>query len=76
MSGTTAGVWYRRDITGMRSLAIIPVVAFHAGVTAIPGGFIGVDVFYVISGFLITTILLREAEKTGRIALGLSLIHI
>jgi peptidoglycan/LPS O-acetylase OafA/YrhL len=55
----------------MRSLAIIPVVAFHAGATALPGGFIGVDVFYVISGFLITTILVREAEKTGRIALGL-----
>lgn len=71
MSGNAAGAWYRRDITGMRSLAIIPVVAFHAGATAIPGGFIGVDVFYVISGFLITTILLREAEKTGRIALGL-----
>ncbi|MXS76159.1 hypothetical protein FDM98_15940 [Microbacterium sp. TL13] len=71
MSENAAGAWYRRDITGMRSLAIIPVVAFHAGATVIPGGFIGVDVFYVISGFLITTILLREAEKTGRIALGL-----
>lgn len=71
MSENAARSWYRRDITGMRSLAIIPVVAFHAGATALPGGFIGVDVFYVISGFLITTILVREAEKTGRIALGL-----
>lgn len=69
MTANTTG-WYRRDITGMRSLAIIPVVVFHAGATAIPGGFIGVDIFYVISGFLITTILVREAEKTGRIALG------
>lgn len=70
MTRTATHGWYRRDITGMRSLAIVPVVVFHAGATAIPGGFIGVDMFYVISGFLITTILLREAEKTGRIALG------
>jgi peptidoglycan/LPS O-acetylase OafA/YrhL len=68
---TPAGVgWYRRDITGLRSLAIIPVVAFHAGATFIPGGFIGVDIFYVISGFLITTLLVREWETTGRIRLG------
>ena len=66
----TVGRWYRRDITGLRSLAIIPVVAFHAGATFLPGGFIGVDVFYVISGFLITTLLVNEAEASGRIRLG------
>lgn len=65
-----AAGWYRRDITGLRSIAIVPVVAFHAGAQFIPGGFIGVDVFYVISGFLITTILVREAESVGRIKLG------
>jgi peptidoglycan/LPS O-acetylase OafA/YrhL len=62
--------WYRRDITGMRSIAIIPVVVFHAGAQIIPGGFIGVDVFYVISGFLITTLLVNEAEATGSVRLG------
>jgi len=62
--------WFRADITGLRTLAIIPVVAFHAGATFIPGGFIGVDVFYVISGFLITTLLTREVEEYGRIRFG------
>jgi len=66
----SAGPWYRRDITGLRSIAIIPVVAFHAGALFLPGGFIGVDVFYVISGFLITTLLVNEAETSGRIRLG------
>lgn len=61
--------WHRPDITGLRSLAIIPVVAFHAGISAIPGGFVGVDVFYVISGFLITTLLVRDATA-GRLNLA------
>ncbi|RWZ68618.1 acyltransferase [Labedella populi] len=61
---------FRGDITGLRSLAVVPVVAFHAGVAALPGGFVGVDVFYVISGFLITTILVRELEATGSVRLA------
>lgn len=62
---------FRSDINALRALAVIPVVAFHAGMAKIlPGGFIGVDVFYAISGFLITGILLRDLEKTGRIDLG------
>lgn len=69
-SRTTPVRWYRRDITGLRSIAIIPVVAFHAGASFIPGGFIGVDIFYVISGFLITTLLVTEAETSGRLNLG------
>lgn len=53
---------FRGDVNGLRSLAIVPVVLLHAGVSAIPGGFVGVDVFFVISGFLITGHLFRQAE--------------
>jgi peptidoglycan/LPS O-acetylase OafA/YrhL len=53
---------YRPDIDGLRALAILPVLAFHAGIDVIKGGFTGVDVFFVISGFLITRILVREIE--------------
>lgn len=59
---------FRRDIQGMRALAVILVVIFHSGF-ALRGGFIGVDVFFVISGFLIIGLLDREAERTGRINL-------
>jgi peptidoglycan/LPS O-acetylase OafA/YrhL len=62
--------WFRPDIAGLRVLAIIPVVAFHAGVPGFSGGYIGVDVFYVISGYLITTNLLRDAAKNGGVRLG------
>lgn len=51
---------YRPDINGLRSLAVVPVILFHAGLSGFSGGFVGVDVFFVISGFLITGILARE----------------
>lgn len=54
---------YRSEIDGLRSLAILPVVAYHAGASAMPGGFTGVDIFFVISGFLITTIIRDELER-------------
>ncbi|GAA3660687.1 acyltransferase family protein [Microbacterium marinilacus] len=58
----------RSDIQGLRALAVLLVVAYHIWPTAIPGGYIGVDVFFVISGFLITAHLLREAERTGTVS--------
>ena len=54
---------YRSDIDGLRALAVVPVVLGHAHVTGFAGGFVGVDVFFVISGFLITTILATEARE-------------
>lgn len=58
---------FRADINGLRTIAIVPVVAFHAGLIVLGGGFIGVDVFFVISGFLITGALLREGLRTGTV---------
>lgn len=53
---------YRPDIDGLRAIAVLPVVLFHGGVSGFDGGFVGVDVFFVISGFLIGQILLRDIE--------------
>jgi peptidoglycan/LPS O-acetylase OafA/YrhL len=61
---------YRPDIEGLRGIAVLLVVIFHAGPFGVTGGFIGVDVFFVISGFLITGLLLRERERAGRIDVG------
>jgi peptidoglycan/LPS O-acetylase OafA/YrhL len=60
---------FRPDIEGLRGVAVLLVVLFHSGLVTIPGGFIGVDVFFVISGFLITGLLIRERERTGGIRL-------
>lgn len=57
----------RLDIQGLRALAVTLVVVFHLFPTVLPGGYIGVDIFFVISGFLITGHILREIETTGRI---------
>ena len=54
---------YRREIDGLRALAVIPVILFHAGFQAFGGGFVGVDVFFVISGYLITSIILQDLQK-------------
>ena len=54
---------YRADLDGLRAVAVIPVVLFHLGVTALPGGFVGVDVFFVLSGFLITSLLATDLER-------------
>ncbi len=58
---------FRPDIQGLRGIAILLVVAFHAGIPVFRGGFVGVDVFFVLSGYLITSLLVQEAMEKGRI---------
>ena len=54
---------YRAEIDGLRALAVLPVILFHAGFEWVSGGFVGVDVFFVISGYLITTIIISEMAE-------------
>jgi peptidoglycan/LPS O-acetylase OafA/YrhL len=54
---------YRSEIDGLRALAVLPVILFHAGFEWFSGGFVGVDVFFVISGYLITTIIISEMDE-------------
>jgi peptidoglycan/LPS O-acetylase OafA/YrhL len=60
---------FRPDIEGLRAVAVLAVLAYHAGVPGLRGGYVGVDVFFVISGFLITGLILRELERTGAVSL-------
>jgi len=53
---------YRKEIDGLRAVAVLPVIFFHAGLFGITGGYVGVDIFFVISGYLITSIILEEIE--------------
>lgn len=61
---------YRPDVDGLRAIAVAAVVLYHFDVRMIPGGFIGVDVFFAISGFVITSSLLSEIHRSGRVDLG------
>ena len=61
---------FRTDIEGLRAVAVLAVVLYHAGVPGLAGGFVGVDVFFVVSGFLITGLLWREVGSAGGVNLG------
>ena len=58
---------YRPDVDGLRAVAVAGVIFFHAGFSHFSGGFAGVDIFFVISGYLITSLLFFELDRTGRI---------
>ena len=61
---------YRPEIDGLRAIAVLPVILFHAGFTAFSGGYLGVDIFFVISGYLITTIIASELKQANFSLLG------
>ncbi|WP_082969784.1 acyltransferase family protein [Mycobacterium sp. E3305] len=61
---------FRDDIEGLRAVAVLAVVLFHCNLPGLGGGFVGVDVFFVISGFLITGLLWREVDRAGTVRLG------
>ena len=67
MGDSHPGLRYRADLQGLRALAIALVVLAHAGLPGLAGGFVGVDVFFVLSGYLISGLLLRERIATGHI---------
>ncbi|HEY5875702.1 MAG TPA: acyltransferase, partial [Ilumatobacteraceae bacterium] len=67
---SSSGLEHEPALDGMRALAVVAVLLFHADVPWMRGGYIGVSVFFTLSGFLITRLLLAEHARTGRIALG------
>jgi peptidoglycan/LPS O-acetylase OafA/YrhL len=64
-----AATRFRVDVQGLRALAVLLVLVYHAGLPFLPGGFVGVDIFFVISGFLITSQLIRGIREHGRVDL-------
>ncbi len=66
---TASTLPYLPGLDGLRAVAVVAVVLYHAGVTWMPGGFLGVEIFFVLSGFLITSLLVQELGSTGRIHL-------
>jgi peptidoglycan/LPS O-acetylase OafA/YrhL len=66
---TSLEAGFRPDIEGLRAVAVVAVLLYHAGLPLARGGYVGVDVFFVISGFLITGLLLKELEESGTLSI-------
>ncbi|HLS01402.1 MAG TPA: acyltransferase, partial [Beutenbergiaceae bacterium] len=60
----------RKDIQALRALAVVVVLGYHFTPTLVPGGYVGVDIFFVISGFVITSLMIAEVEATGKLNLA------
>ena len=69
-AGTLPRQGFRPELQALRAIAVVVVIGFHAAPGLVPGGFVGVDVFFVLSGFLMGSLLLREWQQTGRIRVG------
>ncbi len=61
---------HRPALDGLRSVAVYLVLLFHTGLASMGGGFIGVDLFFVLSGFLVSTVILTEIDETGTVRIG------
>src|SRR4051812_14099321 len=68
--GLVPGLHYRPYLDGLRAVAVYLVVLFHAGSDRFDGGYVGVDVFFVLSGYLVTTLLMRDRRSHGAIRFG------
>lgn len=69
LSGSTASMGYQPGLDGLRAISVIAVILYHAGFGWMPGGFLGVEVFFVVSGYLITSLLIDERERDGSVSL-------
>jgi peptidoglycan/LPS O-acetylase OafA/YrhL len=69
LSGSTASMGYQPGLDGLRAISVIAVILYHAGFGWMPGGFLGVEVFFVVSGYLITSLLINERERDGSVSL-------
>ena len=67
---------FRPDIEGLRAIAILLVVGYHVGIPSFSGGYVGVDIFFVVSGYLITGLLVREMEQTSAGKMDCALVNI